>query len=392
MITQKDSTTYIVNDLGDVKTKIVIGGTDPSKFVPNINMSFGFGGNEEFFININNGNKIITSQPATLSSDKISQTVGNETDEFYVDEKQRLNYDIVYSYKPSNMIVELNIDGSNGLEFLHQDSLEDDYNNKINLRGEKTLAEYLSTRNRPDEVVGGYYIYCSKINNKYKTGQIAFIPRPFVKDALGKMSWCTQIFKNNKWTITMPSDFWDTAVLPVRLGPSIGYTTVPGTSEATTSFAMVALKYNGVMPEDGNASKMYIYAHGDWNAAARTRLGYYDEVGGYPTNRLDGNKEITIIDAAPAWYSADVSGALSNGAQYFPTAMVNAMSSAHVTSYYNSGSSGDYMWIICADSDMDNPFGAGTWDAARYGLYLEYTTTITYNDPTGFSFFFGQGR
>lgn len=50
MITAINQTTFKAENLGDVKPLVIIGGSDTTKFVPNINMSFH---DDEFFINLN---------------------------------------------------------------------------------------------------------------------------------------------------------------------------------------------------------------------------------------------------------------------------------------------------------------------------------------------------
>ena len=63
---QINATTYKQSGLGDVKPLIVIGGNEKDRFIPNCNMSFGFGHDEEFFINLNRKDKIVTSQSASI--------------------------------------------------------------------------------------------------------------------------------------------------------------------------------------------------------------------------------------------------------------------------------------------------------------------------------------
>ncbi|MFA5424833.1 MAG: hypothetical protein WC374_13345 [Phycisphaerae bacterium] len=357
MITAKNTTTFAACDLGDVKPVVTIGGTDAAKFVPNINSAFH---GDEFFINLNRSGATVTAETAALSADKISQTIGDETDEYYIDEKTgRLKWDTIFEKCPASMDVIFNLQFSKGVEFLYQ--------------AEPSEEEKASGVDMPDEIIGSYAVYCNKVNNQYKTGKLCHIPRPFVIDAKGRREWCVLKINGNTLTIVLPEKLMLEAAYPVRLDPSIGFNSVGGTQQSFNSFQLqLGQCYSSTMPEAGTASKIYVYADTDPGIPTATmHVGYMGDNGTYPYGVIDGDIDMTITDSGPAWFSVDTSGALSSGAKYHAAF---AEYNAQIIIYRDDGSSGDsyYQGGLANDTMVDGPLtSALLW---RMSLYLEYTT------------------
>jgi hypothetical protein len=100
---------------------------------------------------------------------------------------------------------------------------------------ELTQEEIDEGYERPDNVVGSYAVYHnSKINNEYKTGKAFHIFRPFATDSVSGTCWCDLFIDldNEIATITIPEEFYNNAVYPLVVDPTIGYTT-DGSSAAT---------------------------------------------------------------------------------------------------------------------------------------------------------------
>ena len=85
VLTAKDSTTFeteLGDELGDVaRTKIVVGGSDPIKFAPNVNASKW---NNECYLNINFNDLKITDEVCNLKDGKVEIKVGDVTFFSYV--------------------------------------------------------------------------------------------------------------------------------------------------------------------------------------------------------------------------------------------------------------------------------------------------------------------
>lgn len=299
-----NATTYKQEGLGDVKPKIIIGGKDVSKFVPNVNMSFAFGGAaEEFFVNINRSEKIITNKVATLSSGVVSQTVGIEKDEFYVDKNGKLKFDTVFISKPPVLKLVYDITFSAGVEFFYQ--------------GELTSSEIAEGVIRPENVVGSYAVYCNKKHNKYKTGKLFHIYRQFVVDANGAKEWCDMEYKDGKLTVTLPKAFMDKAVYPVRLDPTFGYNTAGGSSTNYTTANWPRGCRTGTYTASTGDTITNFHFYGNSPVENYLQMAAYSFDGGYPDGRLGSITTVTSTsDTAQWWTSSDVSIAMSNGVEY----------------------------------------------------------------------------
>ena len=227
MATISDSvivTAYRAEGLGDVKPKILIGGMT-EKFVPNMNISFECeSSTEQFFININRPSATVDKEVSSLALDKLSLSIGNETDIWHIDAKGRLKWDIEFKTKPTTNIFSWALTHSVGLEFHYQPVL--------------TQEQVARGCKRPDDVIGSYAVYCNQSGHfkdadvsgnttvNYTTGKLLHIYRPLCRDAKGTTTWASLLIDKGTLTITIPQKWLDTAVYPVTLDPTIGYTSV----------------------------------------------------------------------------------------------------------------------------------------------------------------------
>lgn len=402
MIEQIDNTTFTALNLGDVKPIVKLGGSDPLKFSPNINMSFKQGSAKElYFLNLNGKGEIVGDESAALSDGVISQKIGESTHEYYIDDSGRLKWDKLFSSCPESMIVEYKVKKSKGVTFLYQ--------------GEPTAREIADGLERPEDVIGSYAVYCDKmhsywtqaylddpdkaqfyadlypeqykfINGKlyacvenHKTGKLCHIPRPFVIDASGNREWCDMVYEEHSDTegilyITMPKEFMqfaDYSLGDVRLDPAIGYSTAGGSAIAGNN-TLYSGKYNVTMSEAGTASKIYAYMSGGGSAYSAL-FGYYSGSSD-PTTLADGNKSVSISSATAAWYSASVSGSLASGSKYYPSVLSNPSGGGYNKIYVDSGSSGDSCYVGSV-STMPSSYGTPTSSSYRRSFYLEYTVS-----------------
>ncbi len=228
-----NESTYIVKELGHVKPDLTIGGSEPTKFVPNVNKSFklqSYDKNEFFFINVNRSSVSVLSEKESFDEDKeeISLRVGNETDVIGINGTM-WEWQVVLYSKPIANKIEFIITHSPGVEFHYQDTLENEW--KKNNEGFKELEEFLASASRPDDVVGSYAVYCNmqsvlvrggQIIHAAKSGKLTHIYRPIAIDDKGSWVWCdlniTDAVDNARiMTITIPQPFLDSAVYPVKI-------------------------------------------------------------------------------------------------------------------------------------------------------------------------------
>jgi len=296
-VKQINSTTYSADGLGDVKPKVLIGGKDESKFIPNINMSFH---DDEFFININRKNK-----NAILAKDKIddkAEIPNRDTDIFHIDESGRLKWDIEFSEKPDTNVFTWELKCSNSIDFYYQ--------------GELTQDEINDGCTRPVDVIGSYAVYCNKKNNKYKTGKICHIPRPFVIDNDNKTEWCVLKIENNTLTITLPETFMQNASYPVTLDPTFGYnSTGASTSVFWYGFRPYGSLYNQHTASSGDTITQFSL-YGSAASSQTIHAAAYTISSGDLSSRLGSGIAITIPTSVGWNNSATVSIEMLNGSIY----------------------------------------------------------------------------
>ena len=247
IIKQLDRTEYDLTLVEtDVPCTIKIGGDDiatDGKFVPNINASKW---DDEFWFNINFP-AAVSIEKETFVDGVIELNVDGLIHRFYPKEIVRdyvdiqtsvegLEYEIEYNKRPPDEI-HLNITHAEGVYFVHQPTLEEDYN--LNPLNYKTIEEYLENHTRPENIINSYAVRCNKRNNQYKIGKICHIERSSITDATRRKAWCEQSITptsptNALWTIRPPKEFLENAIYPVKIGPIIGNDDSP-TSDQTMS-------------------------------------------------------------------------------------------------------------------------------------------------------------
>jgi len=178
-------------------------------------------------------------------------TVGKNTYEFLQNELGGFEFEVVLKQRPPIDVWTFQIE-TKGLDFYYQPPLE-------NYTWEDGDGDGEADTFRPENVVGSYAVYHeSKRNNNFKTGKAFHIYRPLLIDADGAEAWGELNIdeKQGTLTISLPSDFLNSAKYPVIVDPSFGYDTVGG----TTSWARDSiLATNFTSPESGTATSITAY-------------------------------------------------------------------------------------------------------------------------------------
>lgn len=176
---------------------------------------------------------------------------------------------------------------------------------------------------RDDTVVGSYAVYYKDHANhlmgstNYATGKAYHIFRPQVTDANGQTIWADLLYTNGVLTVTVPQSFLDSAVYPVKVDPTFGYTTV-GATHTAWSFNR-GLLVNPYTASAGDTVTQY-NVHGAClvtNTTAPIEMATYSIVSGKPNTRLDTAQIISVTGLTPAWFTSSIiSVALSAGTTY----------------------------------------------------------------------------
>ena len=383
LITSIDTTTYKIDDLGDIKPVLVLGGTT-EKFVPNINMSFMCGsGAEKFFINLNRKSVVVTDQKETLANDELKLVTGDETDIFHVSPDGTFVWDIEFAKKPLTNVFTWELSYSSGLKFCYQ--------------GELTQQEIDEGCSRPDNVVGSYAVYCNKRNHikradgstivNYRNGKLCHIYRPLCIDADKKTVWADLHvgYSLDVWgmvlTITIPQKFLDTAKYPIVLDPDVGYTSPGGSNSGTDNTGVCQVKDG-----DGNlyavggtagtldSVSVYLAVEGvnDWNK--NIDAGVYNKaVGDAPDDLLD-NATLTSGWTTGDWNEITLpdSVAVSASTPYFPAV-------AYATGTGNTKYDSDAQALVVYSTSsptLPNPNDWSSTVGRLWSVFFSYTESV----------------
>ena len=149
-----------------------------------------------------------------------------------------LEFETLFHSKPLSNIINYTI-RSKGLNFFYQPELSDEHAQKQLDRmidsdstaySDWTLED-VKRHLRPENVVGSYAVYHkSEKDNNYRAGKAFHIYRPHVTDKAGTRVWCDLDIDVDKeiLRITIPQKFLENAIYPIRLDPTLGYTSIGG--------------------------------------------------------------------------------------------------------------------------------------------------------------------
>lgn len=163
-------------------------------------------------------------------------------------------FEIVLIEKPDTNVVEFSLN-TKGLDFFYQPSLTEEYHDGFSDEFQKEIivsASKIEDANnlggdcllcRPENVVGSYAVYSSEHREnyvggkEYKVGKVGHIYRPQIEDDNGTKVWGELDIdtKNGILSVTIPQEFLDNAVYPVRhaAGLTFGFTSVGSTCAGT---------------------------------------------------------------------------------------------------------------------------------------------------------------
>ena len=149
-------------------------------------------------------------------------------------------FEIILKEKPKTNVVEFTVVDKD-VEYTYQPEITDEEvldSVKEKLTQEEILAK--KREMRPENVVGSYAVYAKTQKNnytgciEYKTGKIGHFYRPQIEDSAGTKVWGELHIENGLLSVTIPQDFLDKAVYPVKhsAGLTFGYTSA-GASNMT---------------------------------------------------------------------------------------------------------------------------------------------------------------
>lgn len=283
-----------------------------------------------------------------------------------------VKFDIILNEKPSTNEFCYTVEGAENYVFAYQPAL--------------TLQEIARGDERPANIVGSYAVYHkSLMNNQYKTGKAFHIERPQVWSLSNESvkQYATLSYNNGRLCVTAPQSFLDTAEYPVRIDPTLGYTSAGGTNSGiTTQIRVYPIQMLEAATDIESISFYYAASagigtstHSLWNASttafspgtlATSSQTTFDSTFSWKTLTLDGTNAV-----ATGTYFIGISGT-TTGTQ------LNTRTDTYGFAMYNTRAANPYThppqspWTLSSVADGQS----------RTSAYITYTTDYSCDETT----------
>lgn len=386
-----DPTTYKAEY--DEHFKTVVGGEeDSSIFTPELKICRW--GREAFF-KISPRGDFVGKIPVEVGASQIEQIeieekLQKEKIRFYPvvedDDQEGGGFEIetVLVEKPKTNQIVYDIDFSDNIEFcfvppIDELTLPSDISKIITKR---TATEGLDKDNnvlmsQPERSVGSYAVYLknhSKMYSsgakaeKYKTGKLFHIWRPKLIDGLNTEAWADMVVDEQAKTITItaPQSFLDSAVYPVRVDPTFGYTTL---GSGTYSIQNLMNGFVGNPGVSADVTSLHAGLHSDWDSGDNVKMALYTNGG---TRQSPQSVELSTGHGTAQFVQFNpTSGTIPVTAQdYVIAAWSDSVVSLRVD---YTGSSGDSRYYTLTYGTWPSSVTWSDW-AWRFSTYATYTT------------------
>ena len=155
--------------------------------------------------------------------------------------------EVILLEKPVSNIIKFTLDNYQNLDFFYQPAL--------------TQKEIDEGANRPENVVGSYAVFAKEKANhivgqtNYGTGKVGHIYRPKIIDSAGTSVWGDLHIENGILSVTIPQNFLDKAVYPVRHAAGLTF----GWSSNGGSYSLIQNTIRGfaeTIPENGTGTSI----------------------------------------------------------------------------------------------------------------------------------------
>ena len=389
MITDIGRTEYQLladnGDWGDIR----IGGKDPEKFAPNINLAFNCYSQprvEHLFLNFNSMDLIVTDETLTHDAGTGLVTLqGSESADLFYTKDNNFKWDRVFNRRPATNVFRWRIRKSPEIYFAYQAPLTAQQEADGVQRIEKSNGSYVAFSRRAHKIRRPDAIRQAdrSIFANYFNGKLAHIYRPLCIDYDGNEVYADLNITGDIMTVTIPQSFLDSARYPMTLDPEIGYNggDMSGSSNNNAgSGDMFVCNFPALTAGNGTLDTIYFYTKNINTDAKEILLVLYSDDSGSPDALLDQTAvffDAAITFGSPSWTSA------SDGAVLTGVSLINGV-------VYDGGfqqeSGGEYrFWdddvafTIFSNSNPtwptpEDPYvESGSIAEDRMGCYADYT-------------------
>jgi len=276
-------------------------------------------------------------------------------------------FEIILKEKPVSNVIEFTLQDKD-VEYFYQPELTQEEKDK----GAK----------RPENVVGSYAVYASenKINyvggKEYKVGKVGHIFRPKIVDAKGTEVWGELLIENGILSVTIPQDFLDKAVYPIRhaAGLEFGYKTLGNSTTSMNSSLLVGSLFS---------------APSDYSTFTSLTLGFDNQIP--PSDNAKGvivlhsnlnivsngvSNAVSVPGLTKDWVTPDFSSTPSISASTdYVLAIVTGSSYAYTI--YDSGAENQGHTDVTNNyTTPENPTGA-EHSTNKYSIYCTYSAGVS---------------
>lgn len=284
-----------------------------------------------------------------------------------------MEINIILNSAPATNQFNFTISGANNLDFFYQAPLWQEAGLKAPTKDctdtDCTTAE--ETSQRPDNVVGSYAVYYKDRANhiegqtNYATGKAYQIFRPQVSDANGATTWADLSYANGTLTVSVPQSFLNSAVYPVKVDPTFGYTTAGASQVFNASNGFASSKFTSLEP--GNVTSITFSSSG----GTTNEVAIYNDSAGSVGTLLVGDTVGVTPPAIQSWSTVSISTTVS-AATYHLAWNTNGFS--HF--YYDAGAANQTLYATMTFGTWtDNPGSPN--QARKHSIYATYVSTTT---------------
>lgn len=180
---------------------------------------------------------------------------GNKEVHMYPLDNGDFEIEVVLNSKPNTNVFNFTIDGHEELDFFYQPQLpEFDYKKEhwfvdMTTKKKREFVSYYDALTeeeqnkfiiikQPENVIGSYAVYHkNKVNHikgqtNYGIGKLFHIYRPKAIDSNGDEIWGELSYTEGELRVTIDQSWLDNATYPIKIDPTIGYTTIGASNEA----------------------------------------------------------------------------------------------------------------------------------------------------------------